>query len=110
MKTVKVVDVSRSEGPLYTVMGEDELLYVFDSTVSVPGADGKVYVHKTFVVKGCHPGGEVEDGEWAYPAPNRGYKEAVEDFASKVRARGWIDLRYWEEVVAQTFEEREAWN
>lgn len=107
---MKVVSVARSEGPLYTVMGEDQVYYVFDSGVVVEASDGKRYAHKTFLVKGYHPAYEYDAGDWAYPSPNRSYKEEVEAFAAKVRARGVIDLRYWEEVFEESSAEREAYN
>lgn len=109
-KLVKVVDASRSEGPLYTVQGEDSVLHVFDSTVSVLASDGKVYVHKTFTVKGFHEAREVDDGEWAHRCPNFNYKNEVQAFIDKVVKRGTIDLRYWEELKGESFDDREVYN
>lgn len=107
---LKVVDVSRSEGPLYQVRGEDEDLIVFDCTVTVLAADDKVYRHKTFSVKG-----EVrvyeDDIDAGYSVPNFNYKEEVQAFIGRVLERGTIDLRFWEEVPAgPSPEEREAYN
>ena len=42
MATIRIVNASRSEGPLYKVTGEDGELLMFDSGVSVLGVDGKV--------------------------------------------------------------------
>ena len=105
-----IVNASRSEGPLYTVQGEDQNLYVFDSTVSVLASNGKVYIHKTFTVKGYHPAQEVGDGDWAYATPNFNYKTEVQAFIAKIEARGTIDLNHWEELVTESFAEREAYN
>lgn len=109
-KLLKVIDASRSEGPLYAVQGEDQMLYVFDSTVSVLASDGKVYIHNTFTVRGFHPAQEVDDGEWAHPSPNYNYKNEVQAFIDKVTKRGTIDLRYWSELLTESSAEREAYN
>lgn len=103
-RTLKVVDVSKWEGPLYQVMGEDEMLFVFNSSVTVLAADDKVYRHNTFNVPGH---GVDEDG---HTRPNYDYKNEVQAFIDRVQARGFIDLRFWTEVRTETFEEREAYN
>lgn len=104
MATIKIVNASRSEGPLYRVTGEDSELHVFDCGVSVLGVDGKVYVHKTFVVRGAV---RNPDGFWC---PNYGYKNRVAAFVARVEDRGVIDLRYWEELREESPEDREAYN
>lgn len=109
-RLVPVRYVNRSEGPLYTVQGEDEPLTVFDSTVTVMAADGKVYIHKTFTVKGYVAAGQDEDGEWHHNAPNRNYKAQVQAFISRIEARGVIDLQHWDEFHEETPEQREAYN
>ena len=105
-----IVNASRSEGPLYTVQGEDQDLYVFDSTVSVLASNGKVYVHKTFTVKGFNPAGQDDEGEWYCNTPNFNYKNEVQAFIARIEARGVINLAHWEELVTESFAEREAYN
>lgn len=104
MATIKIVNASRSEGPLYKVMGEDGELIVFDCGVSVLGVDGKVYVHKAFVVRGAV---RSLEGFWC---PNYNYKNLVAAFVARVEDRGVIDLRYWEELREESPEDREAYN
>lgn len=110
-KLVPVRYVNRSEGPLYTARGEDGDLTVFDCTVTVLAADGKVYRHTSFHVPGAIEQIDAEGYKMGFKIPNRRYKEEVQHFIAKVEARGTIDLRYWAEVPAEPSpEEREAYN
>lgn len=104
-RRVRVVNVSRSEGPLYARRGEDGELHVFDCTVTALAEDGKIYSHIAFVVRGAVMN---EDG---FYVANYNYKNEVEAFIARVEARGSIDLRFWVEVPPmRSWEENEEWN
>lgn len=103
-KQTKIIDVQVWQGGLYQVMGEDEMLYVFDAGVVVVTADNRRWIHKTFLVKGA---GRDEDG---CTRPNRGWREEVETFRARVDKRGTVDLAYWEELIEESWQERERYN
>lgn len=94
-----------THGNLYTVMGEDELLYVADTFFTALGVDGVVYVLDTYVIKGY--GVDPEDG---HAHPNRNYKAQADAFAQRVEQRGSIDSARWSRYVVETPAEREAYN
>ncbi len=103
MARTLITDVGPLEGPLYTVSGEDELLYVFDTGVIATAQDGSLWQHATFVVKGF----VTVDG---VPLPNYAYRTQMQAFVEKVRKAGSIDVSYWLPYVEPSFAEREAYN
>jgi hypothetical protein len=101
---IAILNCTWMHGNLYTVMGEDELLYVADTFFTALGADGVVYVLDTHRI----PGFRRDDEGCA--CPNRNYKAEADAFASRVEQRGSIDPARWSRYVEETPAEREAYN
>jgi hypothetical protein len=103
-KRIEITSCSYSQSELYTVMGEDSLLYVFDTGCVTEDAQGTRWMHKAFIVKGF---GRDNDG---VAHPNRCWEIEANAFVEKVMARGTIDPTYWEVVPAYDPIAAEAYN
>jgi hypothetical protein len=105
---IKAENIALIESELYTVAGEDEILYVCDVEIAAY-IDGKKFVLKNYLQCGAT---YVEfdpraDGGGFYVV-NRGAKAAAARFAERIVRRGEIDLSRWEEVEEVPLEERLA--
>jgi hypothetical protein len=87
MAKLLVSSVNVIEGDLYQIMGEDEMLVVYDTFIQAI-CDGDIYYHK-HVFKGH---GQDDDG---FEHPNRNAVAHAENLANLVRDRGSIDTSYW---------------
>lgn len=103
-KRIAILNCTWAHGNLYTVMGEDELLYVAETFFTALGTDGVVYVLDTHRVPGFY---RDEEG---IAHPNRNYKVEAEAFARRVERCGSIDPARWSRYVEETHAEREAYN
>jgi hypothetical protein len=85
-------------GPLYRVLGEDEYLYVYDWTFTAATLDGRTFEHRSHSVRGAvkSPAG--------FLVPNYAHRDAAEEFAARVEARGSIDPAYWNETTGEGFD------
>lgn len=92
------------ESRLYQVMGEDEMLNVYDFHVMVTLNDGRRFVHNSFTVKGAS---RDSDGFMCF---NRNGMQVAYKFCAKVESVGSIDLSYWTEIVDVSWEDREEYN
>lgn len=75
------------ETDLYNVMGEDEMLTVYDVIVEAL-VDGDIYHHK-HVFKG-----HVQDPD-GFEHPNRYAKDDAQRLADRVNTKGFINLEHW---------------
>jgi hypothetical protein len=85
-----ISDVMVVEGNLYQVMGEDEMLYVYDAVVQAI-VDGDIYHHK-HVFKG-----HVQDPD-GFDHPNYNAKGDAEALMVRVSDHGVINTDHWELV------------
>jgi len=87
---VKISKVSIQEGPLYTMMGEDSPIVVYDVHIEALSGD-IIYRHEyTFMGYFCD-----EDG---CPRPNMAQRSEAERLVKRIEAAGEINLKYWTEV------------
>ena len=84
MNKVKFDRVELEEGPLYPVMGEDEMQFFFYYSLAA-FIGGKKYIHSSWAVSGEKYGYNV--------------RNVAEAYLSKVQSAGAIDLQHW--VLAQ---------
>lgn len=93
---MKVDSVQAVQGPLYPVMGEDEELHVYDTSIIVLSS-GKQFVSKTLSVPGF-----FRDNE-GFAQPNRNAANQANALVEKVKARGFINPSLWEEFEGNLF-------
>lgn len=94
MSKLLVSNVYAVEGDLYQVMGEDEMLYVYDIVIEAV-VDGDIYHHK-HVFKG-HLEIDMGQGYTAEHA-NMNCKRDAEKLLARIynEGNGWIDTDHWE--------------
>lgn len=87
--------VNVCEGPLYQMMGEDEMLHVYDLWIEAI-IDGDVYYHK-HIFKGFVECEVPEDcGGGCFNYPNFNAKSEAERLAERVRKADSINTDHWE--------------
>ena len=89
-KTMKVTDCAVSEGLLYEVMGEDEMLTCYDLVVCVWDDKGAMWKHK-HVFKGS-----FRDEIDGMMRPNYAAKPNAHDLCERVKKAGWFNPVFWE--------------
>jgi len=88
MAKFHISDVMVIEGDIYDIMGEDEMLYVYDLQLQAI-VDGDIYIHHHVFKGHC----QDDDG---FDHPNRNAKSDAEDLCAKVADRGIIDTAHWD--------------
>lgn len=99
--------ITAYDGPLYTVQGEDGLLYCFNTLILLTLACGKQYFLNYEIPGHVTPSYQEDENGYceAFPYPNRDYKKQADDLIAKIKAKGEVNLLYWMEHQAPTTEQ-----
>jgi len=94
-KLLKVFNCYVCEGMLYQVMGEDEMLTVYDLWLEARDSDGALWKHH-HVFKGAVECDVPEDcGGGSHMYPNYDAKRQAEELCDKVKRAGKFNPDHW---------------